>query len=75
MAVNDIVATLHGRVTSAPLRSITSSVVPSNPQGAQTRGGKNYRPGIRGKVIRCHEFTAWQTRRERNLKFVSLTNK
>jgi hypothetical protein len=70
MAVNDIVATLCGRLTSALRSLITSSVVPSNPQAVG-----NKVPGSSGKVIRCHEFIAWQTRRERNLKIVSLTNK
>ncbi|CUX09950.1 hypothetical protein AGR13a_Cc160027 [Agrobacterium genomosp. 13 str. CFBP 6927] len=70
MAVNDIVATLYGRLTSVLKSWITSSVVPSNPQA-----GGNEVPAFPGNVIRCHEFTAWQTRHERNLKIVRLTNK
>jgi hypothetical protein len=70
MAVNDIVATLHGRPTSAERSRITSSVVPSNPQAGGDKGRE-----IPGNVIRCHEFIAWQTRRERNLKIGRLPNK
>ena len=57
-------------VVSGPQSWITSSVVPSNPQG----GGDKVLE-FSGNVIRCHEFTAWQTRHERNLKIVRLTNK